>query len=68
LVTINGGVDGQTVSFATVSDARDVVFKHATGNVRLDTAADRTHTANENVTQFVKRGANWFETGRATNV
>jgi hypothetical protein len=67
LVTISGGVDGQTVTFLTTSDARDVVFKHATGNIRLDTAADRTHTSNENTTQFVKTGSNWFETGRATN-
>jgi hypothetical protein len=42
LDTINGGVDGMIVTFKTVNSARDVVLKHATGNIKLSGGVART--------------------------
>lgn len=66
LDTINGGYEGQLIVFATSSDARDVTFKDATGNLIL--AGDFVCNNNDDTIMLVKRGNNWFEVSRSDNV
>lgn len=63
LATINGGTDGQVVTFTTTNDARDVVLKHNTGNIFLKGAVDRTlGTINDIVMLMFSSFANkWIE-------
>lgn len=57
LVTINGGVDGQLLYLATLTSARDVVIKHATGNIFC--GADRTLNTLADRICLQRRGTAW---------
>ena len=63
LDTINGGTDEQLLILSTVSNARDVVVKHMTGNIRLSGGADRTLTATSKrmVLMYDSTAAEWVE-------
>lgn len=61
LDTINGGLNGQIVCFGTGSDARDVVFRHLTGNIINNKALDFTAGNNEDAIAYQKRGTNWVQ-------
>lgn len=42
LDTINGGTDGMVIVLRTTNSSRDVVVKHGTGNILLDSLTDKT--------------------------
>ena len=42
LDTINGGIDGQMIVLHPVDNVRDIVVRHATGNIRIKGALDVT--------------------------
>ncbi len=42
LDTINGGIDGQMIVLHPVDNVRDIVVKHATGNIRIKGTLDAT--------------------------
>jgi hypothetical protein len=68
LVTINGGLYyGQILIIKTVSSARDVTLKDATGNLRL--AGDCVlGAANDRITlTYNADGGNWIELSRSIN-
>jgi hypothetical protein len=65
LLTINGGITKMTVILKTQNDARDVVVKHATGNIRLASGADYT-LANVNYGLWLRYdGSVWREISRS---
>jgi hypothetical protein len=66
LVTINGGGTNDLLVLSTVSSSRDVVLKHATGNIVLAGAADLTLGSSNNRITLVKNSTgNWVEIARA---
>jgi len=67
LDTINGGDVGKIIILTTVDDARDIVVKHGTGNLRLSQSNDFT-LDNVNATiQLIYNGTNWLEQTRSAN-
>lgn len=68
----NGGtsvrdlIDGQKITLSTQNSARDVVVKHATGNILVNGAADFTLLTVDKfiVLQWSVKRAKWFEVGR----
>jgi hypothetical protein len=68
----NGGtsirdlIDGQRITISTVNSGRDVVVKHATGNILVNGAADFTllTTSKFIVLEWNNNLAKWFEVGR----
>jgi hypothetical protein len=65
LDTINGGVDRQILVFRAASSSRDVVFKDATGNMRL--AGDFTLTHSDDTIVLMYIGTVWYELSRSDN-
>ncbi len=65
LDTINGGEDGQIVVFAAANDARTVVMKDGTGNLKL--AGDFSLDNDTDTMVLVKSGTNWLEISRSAN-
>lgn len=68
LDTITPGIDGQQIRLETVANARDVVVKHGTGNIRLNGGADFTlATVNMSLTLEYKSSISaWAEVARGT--
>lgn len=50
LDTINGGQDGQVIFLKSSNNARNVVLKHATGNIFNPQINSQNNTANRNIT------------------
>jgi len=48
LVTINGGADGVLITLRTENDARDVVLKHGSGNIKTPDGVDITLSDDQN--------------------
>lgn len=65
LDTINGGSDGDILILQTVSSARDVTVKDATGNLRL--AGDFVMTNVNDRLMLRLSGSNWVELCRSDN-
>lgn len=65
LDTINGGLDGQIVTFFCPSSSRDVTFKDGTGNMNL--AGDFTSTNGADKITVQKQGSTWYQLGRNDN-
>ncbi len=67
LDTISGSTTGQILTLSTADDARDVVIKHATGNIITDTQTDITLglTNDKVILQF--DGTNWIVVSRSVN-
>jgi len=65
LDTISGGLEGQVTTFRAINAARDVVFKDATGNMRL--AGDFTLTHTDDTITLLYSGAVWLEVCRSDN-
>ena len=73
LITINGGVDGQTITLRTTVNARDVVVVHSAsgaGTIRLNGGVNFTlnGVADKLVLQYDGVLQQWCETGRGDNV
>lgn len=66
LNTINGGIDGQLMTFITTTSAQDITFKNNVDNLRL--AGDFTLDTSLKTITLVKRGSIWYETCRSSNV
>jgi hypothetical protein len=66
LNTINGGIDGQLMTFVTTTSAQDITFKNNVDNLRL--AGDFTLDTSLKTITLVKRGSLWYETCRSSNV
>lgn len=69
LDTINGGADGDIIVLKAANDARTVVVKHATGNLRLDGLVDFSldNTLDRITLQYDATAAVWCELSRANN-
>lgn len=59
LVTINGGVSGQTILMRR-SAAVNITLKHGTGNIFLDGAADKVLGGAFDTVMLYKAGSNWI--------
>lgn len=67
LDTINGGADGDIVYLRQVNSARDIVLKHATGNLRLNGATDKTLSSISDVIQLLRVAGNWCQVAFGDN-
>lgn len=63
LATINGGSAGDILVFAAANSSRDVVVKHGTGNIKIDSEADVTLTTANMIIIAVYNGTNWLAKG-----
>lgn len=64
LDTINGGADGDILLLRTLVSTRDVVVKHATGNINLASGADKTlNTLSDSILLTNRGGSNWYQVG-----
>jgi hypothetical protein len=61
LDTINGGVEGDLLILRAADDARSVVIKNGTGNIRGAGAVDRTLTHSQDTAQYMFIGSTWVE-------
>lgn len=73
LLTINGGVDGQTITLNTTTNVRDVVVKHSSSGsntIRLVGSADFTldGVADRLLLQYDGVLSQWCEVGRGNNI
>jgi hypothetical protein len=66
LDTINGGVDGDLIILTAANDARTVVCKDSTGNLRL-AGADFSLDSVDDTLMLIYNGANWLEISRSDN-
>jgi hypothetical protein len=68
LATINGGTDGQIITISQAANARDVTVQHATGNIRLNGAANMVWTsAHQTLTLMYSTTLTaWLEVARGT--
>lgn len=67
LDTINGGVEGQVVTFRSNSSSQDITFKNGTGNLNI--GSDFTLTTADpggSRIRLVKLGTKWFQLARGT--
>ena len=67
LDTISGGSDGQLLILCCNNDARTVVVKNGTGNLKLNVAGDFSLDNSLDYIMFIKRGSNWLELSRSNN-
>ena len=67
LDTINGGSAGDLVVLRAADNARTVVLKHATGNLRLDGAADKTLDAANDVIMLIRLTGTWNQIAFSNN-
>lgn len=67
LDTINGGSEGQVVTFRSNSSSQDITFKHGTGNLNIGTDFTLT-TADPGGSRIrlIKLGTKWFQLARGT--
>jgi hypothetical protein len=59
LVTINGGVSGQTI-FMRRATGVNITLKHGTGNIFLPGSADKILGGSFDTIQLIKNGVNWI--------
>lgn len=67
LDTISGGADGDLVRLRTASSSRDVTVKHATGNIRLNGAADKALTSVSDTILLERIGGIWCQISFSDN-
>jgi hypothetical protein len=68
LDTINGGSEGDILVLQADDGAKDIVVKHATGNIRINGSVDFTLTALADKITLIKTSVgNWNEIGRGDN-
>ena len=67
LDSINGGQTGQVVTLQAISNVRDVVIKHGTGNLYLNTLSDFTMNSSRDVISLIYNGSEWNEISRSNN-
>lgn len=69
LVTVTAGEDGDILTLRPANDARTVVVKHGTGNIRLSGSVDFTmdSTRDRIVLQYDAALSEWVEWGGQTN-
>jgi len=67
LDTINGLGQGERVTFFPSDAAKTVVFKHATGNIRLNGQAEFSLDGPDDVIELERRGANMVELTSSNN-
>lgn len=67
LDTINGGTDGDILEIVSANSARDVTVKHATGNIRLNGAADKALTSVSDAIWLKRRGGIWCQIAFSDN-
>jgi len=67
LVTINGGVEGMRIIIQALSQARTVVLKANTGNLRLDSSSDKILDNSLDVIELVYRGSYWCQVSFSSN-
>jgi parallel beta-helix repeat protein len=65
LTTINGGTEGQIVTFKSVTNSRDPTFKDSGTNMYL--AGDFTLDSSADTITLVKAGSYWYEVARSNN-
>lgn len=66
LDTITGGNSGDMLIIRTTADARDIVVKHSTGNIKLNGAADLTLASIYSTLTLQRLSAGWWvEIGRS---
>ena len=68
LVTISGGSDGQIIVLRTAVNARDVIIKHATGNVYCGADFTLDRTADRIVLQYDNAIPGWCCIGKWDNL
>jgi hypothetical protein len=68
LDTINGGADGDFLFLRQVNSGQDIVFKHATGNLRLNGSTDKTLSNISDVIQLLRVAGNWCQVSFGDNV
>jgi hypothetical protein len=68
LDTINGGADGDFLFLRQVNSNRDIVLKHATGNLRLNGSTDKTLSNISDVIQLLRVAGNWCQVSFGDNV
>lgn len=61
LVTINGGAEGDVIILEAADDARTVVLKHATGNIRNFSGADISLDSYGKAIKYFYDGSNWLQ-------
>lgn len=66
LDTINGGEEGQIISFTGATSGSDVIFKNGTGNLELINDF-RLNTAGVSKITLQKAGSKWIELGRTND-
>jgi hypothetical protein len=68
-LTIAGAKEGKQVTLTSVANARDIVLKHATGNLRLNGSADftLTHSLDRWTCSYSLSNTAYAETGRGDN-
>lgn len=59
--TITAPPDGTILILSTVSDARDIVLKHGTGNMQLNGSADQTLNSNDDRIMLISNGSSLFQ-------
>lgn len=67
LDTVNGGTETDTLVLVAENDARTVVVKHGTGNIRLDGSVDFALDSQYDTLTLIRRGSSWLEIGRGNN-
>ena len=67
LDTINGGSAGDLVVLRAADNARTVVLKHGTGNLRLDGAADKTLDTANDVIMLIRLSSTWSQIAFSNN-
>jgi len=65
LDTINGGAQGSILTLRSMSAARDVTVKDATGNIYL--AGDFALSHSQRFITLIKYGGGWYELSRSAN-
>jgi hypothetical protein len=66
LETVNGGAEGDVLMLKAAHDARTVVCKHGTGNLKLSGADFSLDGVQDRLT-LLHDGTNWVELARANN-
>lgn len=68
LDTINGGVEGDVITFQSTNSSRDVMFKHGTGNLRLNGLVDfALNQISDRITLQKGSGGVWVQISSSNN-
>ena len=60
LDTINGGSEGRILDLNPISNVRDVVLKHGTGNIQIQDGSDITMGLFRQRVTLIFQGSNWY--------